>query len=291
MSERRRPVFAVPLVAVVVLSLGCSDFTREAPTRSMMPQRALASAAPAEDWDTYSADVTLTTSGGDLARAQEIGPRRIAYRRERTLTSDGTWQSSLTFTESWAPPQLADHRIARITVDEATGAMHLFDVTGREQPLLSRRDAPATLKLLPPADLWPTPVGRRTPRGGNASRDWADRIWLTADVREKERQSIERAFGGPTANANRQHVYRLARGQRMLELIRDPVTGLVFEHNVLSRGKRTAHTVYSYAEVAEGVFVQTGRHTEISPEDPRLRPLIVDETISNVRFTKRGGQP
>jgi hypothetical protein len=256
----------------------------------MAPQRTLASLDQADgDWDTFSADVTVTMTGGDINGRPAAPQRQMAYHTERTLTADSAWSSSLTFTQFPFSPQLGDHRVNRITFDEGTGEKHIYDLAGRELHLPARDSLPPSLK--PPTNMtWIDPVSRPS-HGHNNSRDWADRIRLGPASRDRSRTLIERTFGKPTQNDKGRDVYRLTQGDNAIELIRDPATGLILEHNVLRKGKRAAHTTYAYTESSPGVFVSTSTHSELTPDDTRIRALLIDQTFSNVQFTKRGGQP
>lgn len=288
MPPRSHTIRQLCLLAVLPTLAACRDGPPDGLARSMAPQRALASVAPADDnWDTYDADITVAISGGFLGSTRTLPARRTAYHSQRTMGADSAWHSSMTFTEFTAPAQRADHRIARITFDEGTGEKHVFDVTGHEQLLPPRDSLPASFKL-PAGATWPAPSPHHAARKSKLSRDWADRLLINAQSRERGRSAIEGAFGKPETRQGRDY-YRLTRGNRSLEIVRDPTTGLILENNIFDDARQRSHTTYSYVELTPGTYVATGTHTELTPNDGKGRFVIIDQSFTNVRFTRHGG--
>ena len=290
MRQRRRYASAALLVGTCAVAVGgCHDATDQTVSRATAPYEARPSLVQADaDWDTFSADVSITMTGGESVKLPSLRPRRARYHTERALGPDNAWTSSITLTEPLSSERLGRRRIGKIAFDEGTGTTHVYDVEGNEQPIPSRDALPPSLQTplaLPSSDVKPAHGGQKTKN----VRAWAGNVLLGPQERERQRASIEHTFGKPVERRGGHDVYRVVRADRTMELVSDQ-TGLVIEQNLSRKGKLTAHTTYTYSESSPGVFVRTGTHAELAPRDDRSRSLVIDETLTNVRFERRGGQ-
>lgn len=286
---RYRPDAVLPLL-LCVAAVACRD-GQPVSARSLAPPSVSysASAAPT-DFDYFSADVTLTYSGGGITKSQELPPRTIAFRTERQLNNDGYWTSTLTLSKSGLALETPSaNRVAKFVFEEATGKLHAFDGAGveRELPTPEKLQALLGTQLSPPHHRHPQ--GLRGP--ATNPRDWADAIMSSPEARLRQRALMERALGKPSEDSPGRRVYRAERGDRSLEIVTDPKSNLVVEQNVGQHGVRSSHTTYTYQETAPGVYLRTGVRSEVAAADNRSRSLVMEQHYANVRFERHGGQP
>ena len=269
--------------------IACNDPDHGEATRSLRPSQPLISTQIAEgNWDTFSADVALTITGTDPIASASPRARRISFHSERTLGADSTWVSSVTFVEAPTMTRASSSQIRSIVFNEGTGIARGYNADGREVSKRARDSLlqAISLKASLPAD---TASAQRRLRSSKFSRGWSENIVLGPDARQRRLASLTRAFGNPIGQRGTRDVYHMARGGAMIEVTVEPSTGLIVNQTVERPQVQMANATYLYSEFSPGVFVRTGSHLEVVPSDRRRQTVVVDETLSNVRFERRGG--
>jgi hypothetical protein len=226
------------------------------------------------DWDYYTADATVTITGGGPTRMSSPPPRRLSYHTERLLGPDG-WTTTISYTTVSGE----GNPIAKMIVN-ADGTVQYFDAEGRA--------------VSPPAVNLPTSLPKAAPpsvRKPQTSdlRAWIDNIIVGPTNRDRMRTRLERGLGTPIRDDRGFLRYRAARTEAAVEVLFDPSRGVVNEENLSRNGKLVSRTTYAYNEVAPGVLVMASKRVERAG-DNNVRPLTVEQTLSNVQVLRRGGK-
>jgi len=228
-SSSARLRFAVTTAAITVVVTGCHD--RSSPT---LPVRSevrtpvsVANVGNPQAWDTFVADVAITTTreGGKSNLPPTMPP--IAYHLERSLQGNGKWRNVMTIDrsamalalKSSVGRRLPATAVARIEDDGDGTPPRMYNADGG---VVHTGQPPALPSSFPanPNTQSPVPTPRRTLSPAASPRmlaNWIDGVVLTSQKTEERRESFLRAYGQP----------RVLSGATEYQVVRDSVTSII----------------------------------------------------------------
>jgi hypothetical protein len=255
--------------------------------------------SPADDWDTFSADVTirrhmLTAEGKASAEAPTV-----RYRWTRAQRAGG-WRSTIEITGLAAPtirspkgPVLLDRpaSVVRIEDDEDGTPLRVFDRRGWPVRLPSVEDRrvlgdPVEGSLRVPAlpELAHVDAKRPADRG----RDWVDAFIAVPSRKSARREALNRRFG--RANGRVRNLDRFVNGDanQTLEVLTDRTTAVPVEINVARDGGLVAWSTLTYDSAANGTLRRRAVHTEQRMSARSAERAVAHIELSNLRLERRG---
>lgn len=177
--KRRRIGAITGAMALITLSASCENADRPTAvdSRTAVPSTSFqATSYSSSDWNYYTAEVTISSSGGYEGFDRPDSYRATGYRTERTLGANGVWATVVTFAsnEPFGPPPAGavyDVDIARIETDDMGSYHRVYDrsgalVDGTFSELatpLWQGAPPVTPQGAQPRPEWPTPPAERPP--------------------------------------------------------------------------------------------------------------------------------
>ena len=208
LSWRRRLAVVSTTTA---LAAACSD--EPSPTALEQAQRlhAANSTLVATDttWDYFRADYTLIFEGGARTGHPIPPPRAMQMRVERSLRSDRTWATTISFPPSPNKGRLR-RPLAASTVSDSAG-VRMLDATGRLIEL------PEAVRAHLPKQAAPTRAPSRQHQSD--SRDWLDNVVVRPGASDRVRERLGRSMGLPVSRDGSRSTYRAARGDRTTEFV------------------------------------------------------------------------
>ncbi len=258
--------------------------------------------ATPDDWDTFSADITVRHS-----RVQADGTPFDAaasptqYHWERSRTANG-WKTTVT-TSTAARVTLnasdgaviQDNRfsVARIEDDEDGSPVRLYNQRGEQVPV-----PPPVRSAAPRSDAKGLPEFRRPSlRTGDApqrpavdgGRAWLEGIIASSSAKATRRQGLERQLGSPTSRVRGADRFVVTRGETTQEVLADPESAVPVEMNVVRSGRLVTHSTFGYVPGAGGSLVRHTIHTEQLASNKGDR-LVTDIEYTNIRTERRGSR-
>jgi hypothetical protein len=284
------------LVALTLFAAVACDRDAD-PVTAPAAGRAVSNAAVADDsaWDTFVADVNLTSTQVD-----SIGRRRafpaLHYHMERSRRGAG-WRTQLIVDPLMKTPARAGRpfdpdakTIRRVDIDE-TGKVRLFNAQGSE---IAEPDTAALAALRTPIGTSVQPFDQANrPKGPVARGQAKGSTWVEAYLSKRGDAATRIASAdrqlGKGRRLGKSIAYQRNDGATRREMELDADTGLPTSR-LITQGDSASHlTQYLYESAEAGVIVHRGSHTE---SRVGRKSSILDINYTNVHLEKRqGAQP
>jgi hypothetical protein len=274
-------------------------------------------AAPALEWDTFSADVTIRRRLVRKDGTPGLEGPEMRYRWVRTLEEAG-WKTTMTVLSVSADtiqtskgPQAVSRKVpvARIEVGDTRSPTRIFDAEGRMLFMLPTTPPTDAARAVPgpalPAHLeavrtaaasfkesLATAVaaghGASTAPAAPQSREWVDHLLPSAAGRGARRAALTRDMGSPQGLVRGLERFVQERDGSTTEVLSDRDWSVPVEINVVRDGALVSHSVLSYEEDPGAGLVRRRIRSEqlLSPESGDR--ALVDFELSNIRLARGG---
>ena len=271
------------------------------------------------DWDTYSADVSVTTEDANAPGYVPGAQSQMQFSVTRQLGAGNVWTTIDSFTTpkrlvaSGAQPYLG----RSVRVEDGVTPARVYDANGAlvstpalpSQPMNARNGLAS--EMVPPGSETPFPqvptgqgalmanitaggVPTSAARGTRGNpREWLDAIVITPTGRERARRARLAQHGAPQGRVRGldRYVVQGARGL-VVETLVDTALQAVVERNVAREGQLQTHITYAYERLPGGIYLQN--RTRVERRDPRAARgrSAIEVTVNNVKVTRtKGGRP
>lgn len=269
---------------ITAVATACRDLPAPAdPIARPMSATASARATVYEpDFDTYSASVVVSMTGGGMRQLPATGERRLEYNVERTLDRGG-WTTTYEFSGVREAGTLRRVPIRRVV--SGLDGMRYYDHNGDLIPLGKRLpDVPNG------ADFPPLPEGRPRAHGaGGNPRAWAANLVTSASLGAERRAEIERSFQR-AGTRGRTVKYRKERDGLVIEVVLDTTRGTLEEAHTSRGGRYRSSTRFEYRDIGHARWMRVRsvqRHEETGGE---RHPLTVEQVFVDQRFHRAEGR-
>ena len=294
-SPRTTQLLAATLLTTLLSSVYLPASSQDPPRRLLAtpPPVAAEELSTNDDWDTLVADVTVLTRRV-TRRGDPMGfaaaPWR--YRLERSRTPGG-WRTAFTIqspggrallTPSGSTPSDDSNEIARIEDDEDGSSPRFYDRRGRAV------SAPAAaLAAVRPTDVaaFLHPAARRSVRRAASDSSWVQGLLAAPHARSERRAALEGRHGRAVGQVRGLDRYLSADGDRLREVLVDPVSALAVEINVTRAGTLISQRTTSYVPGANGTLVKRRVRSERLLSDESGTRAITDIEFTGVRLERR----
>lgn len=251
-----------------------------------------------DDWDTFSAEVTmrrhLVSSRGEITAEAPA----VRYQWTRTQRARG-WTSAIEITHLVAPrirsangqlTMAEPSSILRVEDDEDGTAPRVYDRRGRAIRLPSTEDRrvlgePVAGSLeVPRLPQLASPELRRSAAAG---REWVEAFIAPAAKAPARRAALRQRYGRSPGRLRSLDRFIRRDGRDTTEVLADAATGVAVEVNVGRDGRLVARSAVSYTTRADGALVRRAVRTEQALDNVTERAVSMME-LANVRLERRG---
>jgi len=167
--------------------------------------------------------------------------------------------------------------VVRVEDDEDGTPIRLYDRNGHQLQMPSELE-PKQLKKDMSAPL----VGRPS---SSTNRDWAESVIAHPAKNNERRAALGRRFGPSTGRVRTLDRFLSTENDATIEMLADPVSGLLVETNVARNGSLFSHTTIRYEPRADGSLVKRSLHTEQIVGTNNGERAVIDVEFSDVKLT------
>lgn len=264
---------------------------------------AASSSASAQDWDTFSADVTMR-HGRVLANGTPgpVSAPESTFRLERSRSAGG-WKTVVAVLSigpiagsagGGVNPRGSQAQIGMRIEDPGDGSpIRIVDGLGRAHSLPQGN---ALSKLLGGSALLPVAwsptaedVASGVPRvrpGGET--DWIDGLVLKTSQRDARVRALESSRARQPDRAGGLDRYVAVDNGEESEVLVDPSSGLPVETNLVEHGRLVTHATYGYTPYGSDSVVRNSVRLEHTVPGGTGERMFTVMQLTNVRFETRG---
>lgn len=204
----------------LMFTAGCGEGT--IPTTAVTPGSpqfaSIAVAGIDSAWNTFSADVTVSMTGGGVA-SQPGDPRvEFSYRTTKSLGADGRWTTETTYDRIAVPGTNRAFSIHKM-VRRADGSTELFGSRGEPLDLTGVQSVPPELRDKVPKRVASNPAMARS----SDPRAWINNFVWTPESRAKHLINLKRSFELSALLSDGATRYRLQKAARVFQIVLDSV--------------------------------------------------------------------
>jgi len=120
------------------------------------------------------------------------------------------------------------------------------------------------------------------------SRAWLDRVIVSPESRLRALARIDKRYGKAAEKVGKLDRHVRKRGEKLLEILVDPVLGAVVEENIAERGELLSHTTYQFEDIGGGLYLNTMTETELAPHAPGAKRMVIRSRLKNVNIARKG---